>query len=128
MAVLMGADCIEKHLTIERDYVELEDYLSAFNPSEFLRMVELIRNVEEFPNIFSQKFELTEREKKYRFSSKKVILAKDKIAKGTVITEKHIQFLRTGEAYTELLDISEIVGKKAKKDIAKNAIIKKTLI
>ncbi len=128
MAVLMGADCIEKHLTMERDYLELEDYISALNPSEFLRMVELIRNVEKFPNIASQKFELTEREKKYRQSSKKVILAKENIPKGTVIKEKHLHFRRTGEAYTELLDISEIVGEKAKKNIAKNAVIKKTLI
>ena len=126
MAVLMGADYIEKHLTMERDYLELEDYLSALNPSEFLRMVVLIRNTERFPNIFSNKFELTEREIKYRLSSKKVILAKENIKKGTLIADKHLQFLRTGEEYSELLDISEIVGKKAKKDIVKNAIIKKT--
>ena len=39
MAVLMGADYIEKHLTIERDSLQLEDYISALNPDEFKEMV-----------------------------------------------------------------------------------------
>ncbi len=125
MAVLMGADCIEKHLTIEREYLKLEDFISALNASEFLRMVELIRNVEQFPNVFSSKFDLTEREKKYRISSKKVVLSSQNLSEGHVIALEDITFLRTGEEYTDLLELEEIIGKKTKQSISKNTLIRK---
>lgn len=128
MAVLMGADYIEKHLTIERDTLQLEDYISALNPDEFKQMVKMIRDTESFPNPHSNKFDLTDREKNYRKSSKKVILAAENLKEGVVIGEEHIVMLRTGEEYTELLDLEEIIGKKVKQPIEKNKIIRKEYI
>ena len=125
MAVIMGATYIEKHLTFERDNLLLEDYISALNPEEFKIMVKMIRDVEKFPDPQSDKFNLSEREKIYRKSSKKVILAKNNLVKNTVITEKDLIMLRTGEEYIDLLDLEEIVGFKLKKDIQKNKIIRK---
>ena len=48
MAVLKGATYIEKHLTIERDTLKLEDYISALNPDEFKSMCNVIRGLEKF--------------------------------------------------------------------------------
>jgi sialic acid synthase SpsE len=125
MAVLMGADYIEKHLTMERDTLQLEDCISALNPAEFSQMVKMIRDTDSFPDPRNTEFELTEREKKYRINSKKVILAAGKLKAGTVITENEIVMLRTGEVYNELLDLDEIVGKQLITDIDKHKIIKK---
>ena len=128
MAVLLGADYIEKHLTIERDELQLEDYISALNPVEFKEMVKMIRDVDQFPNPNNNEFCLTEREKIYRKSSKKVILASIDLESGTVISEKDIVMLRTGEEYDNLLDIEEIIGKTVLVNIEKNKIIRKELL
>lgn len=128
MAVLMGADYIEKHLTIERDALQLEDYISALNPSEFREMVNMIRDVDSFPDPHNTGFALTEREKTYRKSSKKVILAAEDLAPGTVIGEKEIVMLRTAEEYTELCDIEDVIGKTVTGKIEKHKIIRKEFL
>jgi sialic acid synthase SpsE len=128
MAVLKGADYIEKHLTIERDTLQLEDYISALNPSEFTTMVKMIRDVEQFPNPNQQEFDLTEREKNYRKSSKKVILAATDLMVGHTITSADITMLRTGEDYDELLDLESIIGKIVSVAIPKHKIIRQQFI
>lgn len=128
MAVLMGADYIEKHLTIERDELKLEDYISALNPIEFKAMVKMIRDVEQFPDPHSKEFELTEREKTYRKSSKKVILAAYDLEPGVRITEKEITMLRTAEEYNELLDVEEVLNKIVAVKIEQHKIIRKEFI
>ena len=113
---------------IERDELQLEDYISALNPVEFKEMVKMIRDVDQFPNPNNNEFCLTEREKIYRKSSKKVILASIDLESGTVISEKDIVMLRTGEEYDNLLDIEEIIGKTVLVNIEKNKIIRKELL
>ena len=125
MAVLMGADFIEKHLTIDRNHLQLEDYISALNPNEFTEMVTMIRDVDKFPDPHSENFQLTEREIIYRKGSKKVVLAAKDLALGTIITEQEIVMLRTAEEYSDLLDVDEIVGKKVIERIDKHKIIRK---
>jgi N,N'-diacetyllegionaminate synthase len=128
MAVLMGADYIEKHLTIERDDLQLEDFISALNPNEFKEMVKMIRDVDSFPDPHNMEFNLTEREKNYRKSSKKVILAASDIEVGTVISDKEIIMLRTAEEYDELLDIEDIIGRVVSIKIEKNKIIRNSFL
>ena len=128
MAVLMGADYIEKHLTIERDYLQLEDFISALNPAEFKEMVQMIRDADQFPDPHSTEFDLTEREKTYRKSSKKVVLAVKELAPGTLITEQEIVMLRTAEEYDELMDVEDIMRETVAKTIEKNKIIRKEFL
>lgn len=125
MAVIMGATYIEKHLTFERDYLKIEDYISALNPQEFITMVKMIRDVESFPDAFGKKYALSERELNYRKYSKKVVLAARDIAPGEMIGSGDIVMLRTPEPYDELLDLENIVGATAKSAVAKYKIIKK---
>ena len=128
MAVIMGATYIEKHLTFERENLQLEDFISALNPEEFKVMVKMIRDVEKFPDPHNPSFQLTEREKVYRKSSKKVILAAKDLVKGKLVSNDDIIMLRTGEEYIELLDLEEIIGKKTNVDIKKHKIIRKEFI
>ncbi len=125
LAVANGADCIEKHLTLERDFIELEDFTSALNPAQFKKMVDMIRAVESLPSAFKTTFDLTERELAYRKRSKKVTLTARNIKEGEVLSSADIAFLRTGEKFDELLDLEEIVGKKAKTSIDQHKVIKK---
>ena len=128
MAVLMGAHVIEKHLTIERDALQLEDYISALNPSEFTTMVKMIRDVELFPDPQSKVFNLTDRELQYRKNSKKVILAARHLKVGTCIRLKDLTMLRTNEHHDELLDIDNIINKTVKVKIKKHHIIRKEFL
>ncbi|HUS00525.1 MAG TPA: N-acetylneuraminate synthase family protein [Chitinophagaceae bacterium] len=128
MAVLMGADYIEKHLTIERDFLQIEDYISALNPNEFIEMVNSIREVENFPDPHNYQFELTDREKTYRKNSKKMILADKDIPEGAIISESDVTMLRSAEEYNEILDQSDIIGKKALRKITKYQAIRKEFL
>jgi sialic acid synthase SpsE len=125
MAVIMGATYIEKHLTFERDYLKLEDFISALNPSEFITMVKMIRDVETFPDAFSKNYELSEREMNYRKYSKKVVLAEKDIPAGHTIKREDVVMLRTPEPYNELMDLEDVVGSVTKEPVSKYKIIKK---
>lgn len=127
MALLKGANVIEKHLTIERDGLELEDYVSALNYNEFKKMVELVRDVENFSNIgeHGNGYTLGERETQYRKNTKKALLAKHHLKKGDIIKDQDIVFLRTGEKVDEIMDIDQLIGKKVKKDIDSLSVIRK---
>lgn len=112
MAVLRGATAIEKHLTIEREAMQLEDCISALNPGEFKEMVSLIRKVEQF-RITGDAFPLSEREEAYRIRSKKVTCAARDIAAGEVLTPAHLALRRPAVRPESPIDITAIVGKTA---------------
>jgi N,N'-diacetyllegionaminate synthase len=121
IAVLKGVSMIEKHLTIDRNNLQLEDYISALNPDEFAAMVAMIRKVEQFNH--NKGFVLSEREETYRKKTKKVVLASRTIAKGEVIQRADVTMLRTGKAYDEIIDMEEIIGKRATQEVKKHDVI-----
>ncbi len=114
-AVIAGADVIEKHITLERNFLQLEDSISALNPEEFQRMCESIRKIQKFN--WSKEFELGDRERKYRLDTKKVIVGSRDLKKGDLITDESLCFLRVKDRPEELLDINDILGKKVTKDL-----------
>ncbi|MBL6989680.1 MAG: N-acetylneuraminate synthase family protein [Bacteriovoracaceae bacterium] len=119
MAVLQGADYIEKHLTIERDELELEDYISALNAKEFRNMAALVRAVEGVTKT-KKDYVLGKRELEYRKNTKKIPLAGSDLREGHTITADDICLLRTGEEVINILDIDTIIGKKLKCNLKKN--------
>ena len=125
MAVLKGANVIEKHLTIDRNHLMLEDYISALNPDEFKQMVELIRNTEKF-SCTGSTFTLSEREKTYRVNTKKAVLVAQNIKLGAIIKAEDVVMLRTGKQVDELIDIEDIIGKTANRDMVREDVIKRT--
>jgi N,N'-diacetyllegionaminate synthase len=122
MAYLNGASVIEKHLTIDRNNLQLEDYVSALNPSEFIQMVKLIKGVERFNH--TTEYKLTEREREYRKNTKKVPVAKRNLTAGSVLTVNDIDLLRVGEEKPKnLLDHDQIIGKKLIKSLDAQSVI-----
>lgn len=129
MAVIKGADIIEKHLTIERDELQIEDYISALNPGEFRRMVKLIRDVEQFAKT-GNSYLLGEREKEYRYKMKKNVLAARDLLAGHILTDADLALLRTGTTINKdaFFDKEELIGKQLSRNMFKNEIINKSSI
>lgn len=126
LAVMAGAKVIEKHLTIDRQNLQLEDYVSALNPNEFLRMVELIRDIERLP--YNDEYILSVRETDYRNRTKRSIILKKPISIGEKLTIEHIALIRTGQK-GDFFDINEVVGRAVNKNIyVSNSLRKEDII
>jgi N,N'-diacetyllegionaminate synthase len=122
IAVIKGASVIEKHLTIDRDHLQLEDYVSALNPDEFLQMVSLIREVEQLP--LTHAYLLSAREQDYRTRTKRSIVICEDLLAGAVLKAEHLQLLRTG-VKGDFYDMNEVVGKSVNKTMKSGNILKK---
>ncbi len=79
MAMALGVDWIEKHLTISR-FLEVEDYVSALEADEFADYVATIRRLE---GAFGPAdMALNDGEKKYRDKAVKKLIAARALQKG----------------------------------------------
>ena len=118
-AIAMGACCIEKHFTLDRN-MEGPDHKASLEPDQLKEMVKAIRNIElalgsgikrpsksEFPNI-----------KLVR----KSIVAKTKIKKGEILLEKNLAAKRPGEGISPM-KWDSVVGTKATKDYNEDELI-----
>ena len=121
MAIGAGARYIEKHLTTNRVY-KLEDYNSALNPDEF----------KEFKNYINELFKIygdgsylsSNSEIKYRHNTRRSIFLKKNIKKNSILKEDFFLMKRSPKT-SDIKNISEIVGKRAKKNLFKNRLIYK---
>ncbi|MBF0562097.1 MAG: N-acetylneuraminate synthase family protein [Alphaproteobacteria bacterium] len=92
LAVALGADVIEKHITYDRA-VKGEDYESALGPQEFAVFVERLRKSELTLGQPSWR-PLSERQLKYRSVVRKRAVAAVPIAAGTVLSRDLVAFKR----------------------------------
>ena len=111
-AVAMGAECIEKHFTLDKT-MEGPDHKASLEPSELIAMVKGIRNIElalgdgikkpsksETPNIEV---------------ARKSIVAATSIAKGEIFTEKNITVKRPGNGISPM-KWDKVLGTTASKN------------
>jgi len=119
VAASMGAVVIEKHFTLDRN-MEGPDHKASLEPKELKEMVKQIRLVEIIRG--SEEKKSTDSEKRIEVVAKKSLVAKQDIAKGTVITSDMIIIKRPGTGIPPQ-DISKVLGKIAKKNIAKDKLI-----
>jgi N-acetylneuraminate synthase/N,N'-diacetyllegionaminate synthase len=118
-AVALGAVLIEKHFTLDKR-LPGPDHMASLEPNELAEMVSAIRDVEKALGTGSRR--LTQEEKEIRKKVRRSIVAKEKILKGTVITEKMLDFKRPGTGI-EPKHLDKIIGKKAKKNIVPDELI-----
>lgn len=126
IAVSLGAVVVEKHITLDKN-MEGPDHKASLNRDEFKEMVKDIRENKKI-NIPEKILgtgikEPTEMEKKIIKMVRKSIIAKTNIAKGTIITENMLVIKRPGTGI-EPKDINKVIGKRIKKNIEKDNIIK----
>jgi sialic acid synthase SpsE len=92
MAMTLGIDWIEKHLTLSR-FLEVEDFVSALEPDEFADYVATLRRLERA--FGPADMALNEAERRYRDKSVKKIITTHKLAKGHSISAEDVEFRRT---------------------------------
>ncbi len=119
-AAAMGAKIIEKHLTINKS-LKGPDHKASLEPKEFKSMVKSIRN---FEKSLGKNFKkITQSEKKNIFICRKSVVAKTKIKKGDIFSEKNLTTKRPAGGINPMKWLS-ILGKKSKKNYNENEFIK----
>lgn len=124
IAVGMGAEIIEKHITIDR-HMKGTDQPGSLGPDGVNRMVRDIRMVERWlgnEDIYIDKSVAGSKEKLERSIASLV-----PIKKGEIITEDKIHMLSPGDGF-KWAEKDKIIGQKAKVDIPINEIIYSQLI
>jgi len=116
-ALALGASCIEKHITWNRDE-KGEDFEAALNPSDFKEFVAFIRAGE---IALGQKHwgSLSEASERYRDISRKRMVAAKAISKNQVLSKDDIAFKRSDVGLSPAL-VDSIIGRTAKVDLTKN--------
>ncbi|MDP3433168.1 MAG: N-acetylneuraminate synthase family protein, partial [Bacteroidota bacterium] len=119
VAVGMGAEIIEKHITLDRN-MKGTDHRGSLEPEGIWRMVRDIRNTEyaigNYGIFISDKVEGT------RIKLERSIASLRTIAAGEIIAESDLHLLSPGDGY-KWVEKDKIVGKKALVAIPANEII-----
>jgi N,N'-diacetyllegionaminate synthase len=118
-AAALGAVLIEKHFTLGKD-LPGPDHRASLEPSEFKQMVMAIREVEK--SLGDGEKRLAADEEEIRKATRRSIVARVRIPKGTVIREDMLDFKRPGTGLRPG-DLGKVVGKKAIKGIEADELI-----
>lgn len=118
-AVAMGAEIIEKHVTIDRR-MKGTDQKGSLGPDGVNRMVRDIRYIEH--SMGKNDLFIEEAVVASKVKLERSIASRHTIRKGDIITEADLHLLSPGDGL-KWSQISEVVGKRAAIDIAANEII-----
>src|SRR5471030_196146 len=121
--VAIGAQIIEKHMTLRRADGGADSEFSM-EPEEFKEMVDNIRVIEKA--LGKVTYDLTEKQRNSREHSRSLFVVKD-VKEGEIFTEENLRSIRPGFGL-ETKYIKDILGKKAKSNIAKGTPMDWSLI
>lgn len=120
VAASLGAVVIEKHFTLD-DALSGPDHKASLEPVELKAMVQAIRNV---PVIMGRAVKRpTKTELEHRAVARKSIVVEHDIKKGAIIAQNALSIKRPGTGLAPKY-LTKIVGKKAKRDLKNNTLIK----
>lgn len=120
VAIGAGVGCIEKHITLD-PLLKMEDSISALPPSKMNEFVRIIRKYEKALGTSSLK--LTALEEEYRKKAVKVVVAKENLEKGTILTKDRVVLKRVNERFKEsrtLKNLDAVLGKKITENLLKD--------
>lgn len=115
-AVALGANVIEKHITIDKE-MEGNDHKVSLLPHEFKEMVESIRQVEEALGVSGPRI-ITQGERMNRVNLAKSIIAARDISAGEIIKEEDLSIKSPGRGLQPNAK-NRLIGKPAKKSMKK---------
>lgn len=118
-AVSLGAAVIEKHLTLDRSVVGMDNGM-ATEPSDFKKLVEECRNIQ--MALGSKERVLTQQELEQRKKMRRSLVSTRNINAGEVILESDLSAKRPGTGIAPNR-INDVIGKKAAKDILADTVI-----
>jgi N,N'-diacetyllegionaminate synthase len=122
-SVAKGVKIIEKHFTISKKLYG-PDHRMSLEPDELIEFVKEIRKAEQ--SLGGQKKIVIKSEIENRKKLKKSLVAVKNILKGEVIKYKLIDIKRPAYGLRPA-ELNKIIGKKAKKSIKKDTILKKEM-
>lgn len=117
-AVSLGAQVIEKHLTLSRE-IETPDSFFSIEPQELQVLVKNVRITEEA--LGKVQYRLTKGENESRIFRRSLFAVKD-IKSGESFTEKNVRSIRPGHGLHPKF-LKEIFGKKAKRYIKRGTTL-----
>lgn len=123
-AVALGAEIIEKHITIDRD-MKGTDQIGSLGPEGVFRMVRDIRILES--SFGEEAFFISNATMNSKKKLERSIAANRTIDKGEIIKESDLQLLSPGDGFS-WSDREFVINKKSLIKIPKNEIIYKKLI
>ncbi len=118
-AVAMGASCIEKHFTLDKN-MEGPDHKASLEPSELISMVKAIRNIELALGSSIKKSSNSERPNMK--IARKSIVANCEIKKGEILSEQKLAIKRPGDGISPMR-WDEIINSIAQKNYNKDELI-----
>ncbi len=122
-AVAMGAEIIEKHITLDRN-MKGTDHKGSLGVDGLFRMVRDIRNLEKAMG--EKEIFINDSVKETRIKLERSIASNRSIKKSEIITESDIHLLSPGDGFG-WTDRHLVIGKEAKVDINKDEIIYKNM-
>ncbi len=123
-AVAMGAEIIEKHITIDR-HMKGTDQLGSLGPEGVNRMIRDIRMAENWMG--NEDIYIDRSIEQTRVKLERSIASNKQMKAGHIITEQDIHLLSPGDGF-KWVEKEELLGKELKKPIEKNEIIYPTFI
>jgi len=118
-AVALGAEVIEKHFTLDQN-MEGPDHRASLEPDQLALLVQSIRNIEKaMGNGVKQ---VSPSEEANKIIARKSIVAKCKIHKGEVLSEKNLTTLRPGTGISPMR-WDDILNTTAKRDFSAGELI-----
>lgn len=124
MAATLGAVVIEKHFTLDRT-MPGPDHAASLEPTELIQMVTEIRNIETILGSYAKK--PTQSEKEIMRLVRKSIVAHHPIKKGAVLKKNMLAIKRPGTGLSPS-QIDHIIGRKTKKPIKKDQLIRLNMV
>lgn len=118
-AVTMGAEFIEKHITLDKN-MEGPDHKASMSPEEFKNYVGYIRNTEKLLGDGIKK--PTKKEISIMKDVRRSIVAATELKKGTIIEENMLTYKRPGNGIKPELSYI-FLGKKVRRDLIKDEVI-----
>lgn len=118
-AVAMGAEIIEKHITIDR-HMKGTDQLGSLGPDGVNRMVRDIRLAENW--LGKEELYIDKSVESAKIKLERSIASNKDLKVGDIITENDLHMLSPGDGY-KWSQLNEVIGKTIVKDIPKNEII-----
>jgi len=118
-AVALGAEVIEKHITIDKT-MSGPDHKASLCPEELKTMVSAIRNIEK--GLGSSIKRVTESEKDNVLVARKSLVAACNIKKGEIFSKDNVTTKRPGNGLSPM-KWAEIIGKKANTNFRKDELI-----
>ena len=118
-SVACGAEIVEKHFTLNKNYSNFRDHQLSADPKEMKSLVNKIRSLEKILGTEQKKINISE--KKSVIEYKRSIAANKNLSKGSKIKKNDIMWIRPGQGFQPGQE-KKILNKKLTKDIKQGEI------